>query len=120
MTARERRRYPRIDSILPLSVTRGQERLATKTANVSCSGVMCHLPQPLSLMTRVAVTLALPRRTVQCVAVVVRCQRETRPTRRQGFQIALFFPDISRADHRAIAEYVLDSMMTHAHGRRRP
>lgn len=126
--SRERRRYPRVDVTFPLKVGRGREQMATATMNLSCSGALCRLPGPLPLMTKVSVALALPRRLIQCTGVVVRCEPESRAVRRRagpaerrgaGYQVALFFPEISRPDHRAIAEFVLDSMLTHAHGHRR-
>lgn len=110
---RERRRYPRIEKVIPVTVGRGPGQMATQTVNLSCSGALCRLPAPMPPMTKVAVALALPARLIQCTGVVVRCARA-----QQAYEVALFFPEISRQDHRAIAEFVLDDMLTHAHGHR--
>jgi len=117
----ERRRYPRVDKALRLQVHRGHEELATETINVSCGGALCRLDRPLPPMTKVAVALALPTRLVRCMAAVVRCRavRRAEARARGRYQLALFFTDVSRRDHRAIAEFILESMLTHAHGRRR-
>lgn len=117
----ERRRYPRVDEHLRIRVAGREEQIATETVNVSCGGTLCWLDRPLPLMTKVAVDLALPKRLIHCVGVVVRCQPTQAPWTRKGhYQTALFFTDLKRSDHRAIAEFVLESMMLRAHGHRRP
>ena len=119
---RERRRYPRIDRPLRIRVAGEGEQVATQTVNVSCGGTLCWLEQPLPSMTKVAVSLALPKRLVRCIGVVVRCQPVPAVKARDHgrYRAALLFTDLSRDDHRAIAEFVLDSMFTRMHGRRRP
>ena len=119
---REHRRYPRIDRVLRIRVARGAEQVATQTVNVSCGGTLCWLDQPLPVMTKVAVALALPKRLVHCTGVVVRCLSvpAAEAHGRGQYRAALFFTDVGREDHRAIAEFVLDSMFTRRHGRRRP
>ena len=117
----ERRRYPRIDRTLRIRVARDGEPVATETVNVSCGGALCWLNRPLPVMTKVAVALALPKRLVHCTGVVVRSQLVPPPASRgRGrYRLALFFTDVSREDHRAIAEFVLNAMFVRANGRRR-
>lgn len=110
----EHRRYPRIARTLRIRVVRGTEQLATETVNVSCGGALCRLAHPLPLMTKVAVALALPKRLVHCTGVVVRC----RPAPPRRYQAALFFTNLARDDHRALAEFILGSMFTRAAARR--
>lgn len=109
----ERRRYPRVTEALRLQVRRGASQIATETINVSCGGTLCWLKTPLKPMTRVAVALALPKRLVHCTGVVIRCIRVG-----SRYQVGLFFTEISRQDHRAIAEFVLASILTHQRGLR--
>jgi len=92
-----------------------------ETVNVSCGGALCRLDRPLRPMTKVAVALALPTRLVRCTAAVVRCRvvRRAEARARGRYQLALFFTGVSRQDHRAIAEFILESMLTHTHGPRR-
>ncbi len=116
----EHRRYPRIDQVLRIRVARGAEQVATETVNVSCGGTLCWLARPLPVMTKVAVALALPKRLVHCTGVVVRCLPVPATAAHGRYRAALFFTDVSRADHRAIAEFVLDSMFTRAARRPRP
>ena len=110
----ERRRYPRVAGRLRIRVARDRQQVATETVNVSCGGALCGLAESLLLMTRVRVALALPRRLVQCTGVVVRCAPVRRSAARGRYHVALFFTKMSRADHRAIAEFVLTSMFRHA------
>lgn len=114
MSGQERRRYPRIDQTIRLRVGRGTEQLATETVNLSCGGALCWLKRPLPLMTKMAVSLALPDRLIHCTGAVVRCEAV-----RGRYRVALFFVDIRRQDHRAIAEFVLTSMLSRQRGHRR-
>ncbi len=118
----DRRRYPRVDETLRLKVRRGGEHVATETVNVSCGGALCWLDHRLRPMTKVAVALALPKRLVECTGVVIRCDLVKHGTGRHHprYRVALFFLDLAREDHRAIAEFVLASMLTSPRGHRRP
>ena len=117
----ERRRYPRVAGRLRIRVSRDQQQVATETVNVSCRGALCWLARRLPLMTKVRVALALPRRLVQCTGVVVRCTSSVRRSPARGrYHVALFFTEMSRGDHRAIAEFVLQSAFQHIHDHRRP
>ena len=109
----ERRRYPRIEKQLRIRVAEGPDRMAAQTVNLSCGGALCEVPHRISPMTKVVVALALPERLIQCTGVVVRCEtlRRTDGAGRGLYRLALFFTEVARADHRAIAEYVLDSML---------
>ncbi|MBI4227413.1 MAG: PilZ domain-containing protein [Candidatus Omnitrophica bacterium] len=121
-TTSEHRRYPRIARALKIRVNADQQQLATKTINVSCGGTLCWVDRAVPPMTKVAIDLALPQRLVHCAGVVVRCQPA--PAGASGdrwrHQLAVFFTEVRRDDHRAIAEFVLDAMFTRANGRRRP
>ena len=118
----ERRRYPRVEEYLRIEVAKGHEQIVTKTVNLSCGGTLCWLEHPLPLMTKVVVSLALPTRLVHCRGVVVRCEsvRAAAERLRGQYRVALFFTELARRDHRAIAEFVLESMFAPAHGYRRP
>ena len=115
-TTQDHRRYPRIARALKIRVARGAEQVATETVNVSCGGALCWLSRPLPVMTKVAVALALPKRLVRCTGVIVRCQGvPSAGAKGHGrYRAALFFTDVVRDDHRAIAEFVLGSMFTRA------
>ena len=95
--------------------------MATETVNVSCGGALCWLDHRLRPMTKVAVALALPKRLIQCTGVVIRSDLLKHPPGRPRprYRTALFFLDLAREDHRAIAEFVLASMLTPPRGRRR-
>lgn len=117
----ERRRYPRIAKALKIRVNADQNQIATETVNVSCGGTLCWLDRPVPAMTKVAVDLALPKRLVHCAGAVVRCQpapSQAPAARGRRYRLAVLFTEVSREDHRAIAEFVLDTMFTRAHDRR--
>ncbi len=119
---RERRRYPRVPRAVKLQVQEGVAPIATSTVNISCGGVLCWLDYPLAPMTKVAITLALPKRRIECTGAVVRCEpAPAAAIRHRGrYRVAFFFLELARPDHRAIAEFVLQSMMRRANGHRRP
>ena len=121
-TGSERRRYPRIARALQIRVDADKSQVATETVNVSCGGTLCWLDHPVPDMTKVAVDLALPKRLVHCAGVVVRCQPvpPKSSTGRPRYRLAVLFTQVSRDDHRAIAEFVLEAMFTRAYDRRRP
>lgn len=117
----ERRRYPRIAQALKIQVNAAdQSQVATETVNVSCGGTLCWLDHPVPAMTKVAIDLALPKRLVHCTGVVVRCQPMPSKTAKAGvrYRLAVFFTEVAREDHRAIAEFVLETMFTRAQHRR--
>ncbi len=118
----EQRRYPRVPEVLPVAVARGSWQFRAKTVNVSCGGVLCVVGRPLPLMTRVALTLELPRRLVRCRGAVVRCRpaAAARGQRRsQAYRVAVLFMEMKPEDHRAVAEFVLQSMLGGRRDRRR-
>lgn len=106
----ERRRYPRVSGAFPLQLGQGPEAVAAKTLNISCGGALCRVDRPIPAMTRVTVALALPTRRIRCVGAVVRCR---------GGTAAVYFMRMRGADRRALAEFVLNSMLGRMHGRRR-
>ena len=118
----ERRKYPRVFESVPCQVQVGPSALVTQAKNLSCGGVLCILSVSLPLMTRLEVILQLPGAgrgsppgSVRCVGVVVR--QEPQPPSSAGeapsFQTAIYFSDIKPEDRRRIAEFVLQSMLSH-------
>lgn len=110
---RERRRYPRVAEHLQAQVVRGPEQIACSTVDISCGGALCRLRHAMPVMTKVAVALALPARLIHCRGVVVRCEpsRDGAAAARRTFRIAILFLELTREDHRAIAEFVLEAML---------
>jgi hypothetical protein len=74
------------------------------------------------MMTKLEVTLQLPGvgrdsplQPVRCVGVVVRQEPQPPPHAGEAssFQTAIYFSDIKPEDRRRIAEFVLQSMLSH-------
>jgi c-di-GMP-binding flagellar brake protein YcgR len=106
----ERRQYPRLEKKLPLKVVANGYDFATTTQNVSCIGAYCRVDKYIPPFTKIAVRLALPIKSnnnkkdcnVDCKGVVVRSEDE----KDGGFNIAIFFNDISDIQRRKISNYI--------------
>jgi len=105
----ERRQYPRIEQRLPVKIVANGYDFATATQNISCVGAYCHLTRYIPPFTRVMVTLDLPIISdnakidciVECKGVIVRTE-----DKEDGFNIAIFFNEITESQRNKIAQYV--------------
>ena len=106
----ERRRYPRIKKELPLKIRGQGYDFVTQTKDLSCIGAYCYVNKYIPPMTKLSVMMLLPSESeeknaalkVQCKGVVVR----TDPNPPTGFNIAIFFNDISQRNKDKISQYV--------------
>ena len=119
MPYKERRQYPRVPDAVPCHVTAGASSWATETQNISCGGVLCRLREPLPAMTQLSIDLQLPKvakepasSMIHCVGVVVRQEQVGEP---QGtlYLTAIYFSQLESEDRKRIAEFVLQSMLSH-------
>ena len=115
---RERRRYPRTRTSLPLKIYKKGLDIITETRNISCSGLYCRVNKLLPPMCKVGVTAVLPiQRTtklktekIRCTGVVVRSEPVIIKGADSAYQnIAVFFTDLSEKDKEKVAEYVFQS-----------
>ena len=112
--ASERRRYPRIKKEVPLKIKSEGYDFVTQTKDISCIGAYCHVDKYIPPMTKLSVMLLLPvepkiknsAEKVQCKGVVVR----TDPNSPEGFNIAIFFNEISERNKNKILQYVNRSL----------
>ena len=108
----EKRKYPRVAEAVSCQLTLEGAAFAAQTSNISCSGVLCILQRPIPLMTQMEMSFQLPgassSRLIRCVGVVVRQQRAP-----DGFATAIYFSNLKQEDRRLIAEFVLQSMLSH-------
>ncbi len=115
----ERRKYPRIPEFLPCQLSLDSIVLVAKTKNLSCGGALCQISESLPLMTKLNVRLELPSSTgflaqsIQCVGVVVRREPSPSPEGPPSYLTAIYFSEIKLEDRRRIAEFVLQSMLSH-------
>lgn len=114
----ERRKHPRTESALPLKIFKKGLDVITETRNLSCSGVYCRVSKPLSLMSKIGVTLLLPiyrkkklsTEKIKCNGVVVRSEPEILEDADSACQnVAIFFTELSNKGRNKIIEYVLQS-----------
>ncbi len=106
----ERRRHPRVKKELALKVATDGYDFSTQTKDLSCIGAYCYVDKFIPPMTKLSVKLMLPAETVennstqkvQCKGVVVR----TDACPPGGFNIAIFFNQISVRSKDKISQYV--------------
>ena len=114
----ERRQHPRADAHLSMRVEGvpddGQiAQIVTESQNISASGVYCTSSHFLSPLSKVALTIVLPRvpghngrqDLIKCEGIVVRCQ----PVARRGdrkFELACMFSDLDTRRREMIAQFV--------------
>ena len=108
-TGAERRRWARVQSDLPITVTLGDGVTPARVRDVSRAGVCFFLDRPIPMMTVLDVTLevALPggaKKQIRGHGAVVRCERISKAV--DHWEVAVFLNDMAEADRRAMEEYV--------------
>ncbi|MCM8762926.1 MAG: PilZ domain-containing protein [Candidatus Omnitrophica bacterium] len=100
----ERRKYPRINKNLPLSIALKGADFVVETKNISCGGAYCHVDRYIKPLTKLAICINLPdtKRNIFCKGVVVRTE-EAVPT---GYNIAIFFNEIDKKDLNVLSNYI--------------
>jgi c-di-GMP-binding flagellar brake protein YcgR len=98
----EKRLYPRVEYKLPIKVAADGYDFITTTKNVSCVGVYCRIEKYIPPFTRVLVKMNPPI-LVECKGVVVRTEDEEKGN---GFNIAIFFNEISEGQRKKIGRYI--------------
>lgn len=113
----ERRRAPRVESRLPVTLTHEAGALAASTRDISESGAYCTLRRFIPLMTKLQIHLDLPGRLrstrstrIACQGVVVRVEPPKPIPRRSRYHLAIFFNDMGDGDRARIARYVHDHL----------
>ena len=116
---RERRASERAEARLSMRVeagaTAGAARIVTESQNISSSGVYCHASHYLAPLSKVQLTIILPRvpggpanvqELLKCEGIVVRCQQ--RPTDRNGtpYELACMFTQLEPGLRRRLEEFV--------------
>ena len=113
----ERRKYPRIKRVLPLSLEGDRFFLVTETKNVSLSGAYCQVAQPIRESTKLGVTLLIPGEKgkkgdlheIRCKGVVVRAEKIFRKGGGdvpETFFIAIYFTDVKKNDKDKLLRYI--------------
>ncbi|MBM3992214.1 MAG: PilZ domain-containing protein [Planctomycetes bacterium] len=104
----ERRRYPRADSDLPITILLDGKHYEARVRDVSRAGVCFYLERSIPLMTVLALDFPLrvggASHRVRGQGAVVRCEKIS-PTL-QHFECAVFLHDASETDREVIDAYV--------------
>ncbi len=80
---RERRRYPRIETSIPMNLKADKHNVSAETINLSMSGACCRVNWPIAMMTSLNIILMLPDEGapddvmyVECEGIVVRNEKK--------------------------------------------
>lgn len=112
----ERRERPRADASLSMRVESQEEvhsQIVTETQNISASGIYCRSPHYLAPMSKVALTIVLPRlpghshaqELVKCEGIVVRCTSDAKRTH-HPFQLACMFTGLDTKRRALLEDFV--------------
>lgn len=114
---RERRRSTRVDARLSMRVEGAHEggpaKVVTESQNISASGVYCVSSHFLPPLSKVQLTIVLPRMAgsrgqelIKCDGIVVRCDALTGRKPEARYQLACMFADIDPDRRVRIEEFV--------------
>jgi hypothetical protein len=112
----ERRQRPRADARLSMRVESRHEddaHIVTESQNISASGVYCTSSRYLAPLSKVALTIVLPRlpgrshaqELVKCEGIVVRCDPQSKRAE-HAFQLACMFTALDARRRELLEEFV--------------
>lgn len=103
----ERRRYPRSRRKISVVSDLSGPGVLNHVDNISANGVLCHTVKPVPLMTKLQITLELPKpagERIDAEGIVVRCDPHDQGD--DHFKVAILFTRLSDEDHEAIRRFV--------------
>ena len=116
---RERRGSERADARLSMRVeagsTAGAARIVTESQNISSSGVYCHASHYLAPLSKVQITIILPRvpggatnvqELLKCDGIVVRCEQRSSERSGTPYELACMFTALEPTARRRLEEFV--------------
>jgi hypothetical protein len=116
---RERRGSERADARLSMRVeagaTAGAARIVTESQNISASGVYCHASHYLAPLSKVQLTIILPRvpggatnvqELLKCDGIVVRCEQRANERSGTPYELACMFTALEPTARRRLEEFV--------------
>ncbi len=109
----ERRRYPRAPKNLAIKLEDKEVDFVTETKNISCIGAYCQIDTYLPILTKLKITLLLPKdknaktpKHVTCEGTVVRVEKCSDPLESNKYNVAIYFNQIAKGDMKLIDLYV--------------
>ena len=115
---RERRGSERADARLSMRVeagATGTARIVTESQNISASGVYCHVSHYLAPLSKVQLTIVLPKapgagaapqELLKCDAIVVRCDQRGSEKSGTPYELACMFAGLAQDQRRRLEEFV--------------
>jgi c-di-GMP-binding flagellar brake protein YcgR len=116
---RERRQETRVDAKLSMRVEGAHDgahaQVVTESQNISASGIYCLSSHFLPPLSKVQLTIVLPKfpntgrgqdLMIKCEGIVVRCEPATGRRPEVRYQLACMFADLDRAARERIQEFV--------------
>lgn len=102
------------DLAVPVKIQDKETSIVTKTINITSSGAYCKTDKPLPLLSKVILTLLIPKdnkkgkgdRKVECKGTVVRTHPVIVDGKPQSYDVAIYFDELSPEDSRLISKYV--------------
>jgi len=109
----ERRRYLRAEKNIAIKLKEKDVDFVTETKNISCIGAYCSIDTYLPILTKLKITLLLPRlkssttaKHITCEGTIVRVERAGDPVEQSKYNVAIYFNKIAKGDMRLIDNYV--------------
>lgn len=119
MRSQERRTTARADARLSMRVDAppaddGLTHIVTESENISTSGVYCMSPHYVAPLSKVALTIVLPRTAgrarpqhlLKCEGVVVRCMTTAAAAKERQYQMACSFMGLDDGERRLLDDFV--------------
>jgi hypothetical protein len=110
----EKRKSVRADLALPMKIKDKDSSVVTKTINITSSGAYCNTEKPLPLLSKVVLTLLIPKRgkkgkagrKIECKGTVVRTHPVIVDGKPQSYDVAIYFDELKANDSRFISQYI--------------
>lgn len=109
----DRRRFQRVSKNVAIKLKDREVDFVTETKNISCIGAYCNVDSYIPILTKLNITLLLPKgpkskrpKHITCQGTVVRIEHSNDPLENNKYNIAIYFNEISKSDMKIIDEYV--------------
>ncbi|HAJ56208.1 MAG TPA: hypothetical protein DCL35_00370 [Candidatus Omnitrophica bacterium] len=113
----ERRRYQRVSKNIAIKLNDKEADFVTETQNISCIGAYCQIDSYLPILTKLKITLLIPRskssktaKHIICEGTIVRIERTEGTLEHDKYNIAIYFNSISKGDMKLIDAYVKNNL----------
>jgi len=114
MIHKEKRRKQKMINPIPVEIKEKNTTFVAQTTNISSSGVYCRTTQPVPLLSKVAITLVVSdsakgKKSIECKGTIVRTHPVVVEEKIVGYDVAIFFNELSEEDKVLISEHVDNS-----------